>query len=240
MLPASPSFRVLAGKGIAGKFYGATIYTALQTLRNPATGTIVAYEALARSNSASGAGLTPWGLFADASSDEHLIALDRLCRTIHALNFRASGLNTTGGKLVLNVHERLLHGVAKGHGTFFRHILDLIELPPANIIIDIPLLQSSDVHWLRRVVGSYHRAGFGVAVEVSSALQAKLYATLLHPEWIRLSPAMIDADTVNTLHSLGVKVVASQVEDAIIHDHCLGAEVDIVQGFHYDYPSEFF
>jgi len=240
LLPASPSFRVLAGQRIVGKFYGATISTAFQTLRDPASGKIVAHEALARSNSATGTGLSPWGLFADASSDEHLIALDRLCRTIHALNFRACGLSEAGGKLVLNVHERLLHAVARGHGTFFRQILELIDLPPEKIIIDIPQLLSSDVHWLRRVVKSYQRVGFGVAIEVSSALQAKLYATLLRPEWIRLAPELIDAETVSALHSLEVKAVASCVERAATHAHCLSAGVDIVQGFYYDRPSDVF
>jgi hypothetical protein len=170
----SSTFRVVGGQRVIGKFYGATITSAFQTLRDPASRQILAHEALARSYSANGAGLSPWGLFADASTDEHLIALDRLCRTVHVLNYCVCGLHADGGTLVLNVHERLLHAVVTGHGAFFRQVLDVIDVLPASIVIDIPQLKSADVHWLKHVVESYRRAGFGVAIEASSALQAKL------------------------------------------------------------------
>jgi EAL domain-containing protein (putative c-di-GMP-specific phosphodiesterase class I) len=237
LLPVSPSFRVVAGKGIVGKFYGATISTTFQTLLDPASGAVIGHEALARSNSANDSGQSPWGLFADTASDAHLIALDRLCRTIHALNFRASGLSAAGGTLLLEVHERLLHAVPHGHGTFFRQVLELIGVPPDRIIIDIPLLQVSDVHWLRRVVGSYQSAGFGVAIAVSSALQAKLYATLLRPQWIRLTPELIDAQTVRALHTLKVSVMAAGGEYAAMHARGLSAGLDMLQGVHYEHPA---
>jgi len=240
LLPESPTFRVLAGQRVSGKFYGATITSALQTLRDPLSGEVLAHEALARSYSATGTGLSPWGLFADASSDEHLIALDRLCRTVHALNFRVSGLSEAGGKLVLNVHERLLHAVLAGHGAFFRRVLGLIDVSPARIVIDVPLLRSSEVCWLKGVVESYRRAGFEVAVEAASAVQAKLFATLVRPDWIRLRSALVAAETVAELHSLGSRVVATRVETALAHSHSVAAGVDLVQGFHYDTPSEVF
>jgi EAL domain-containing protein (putative c-di-GMP-specific phosphodiesterase class I) len=237
LFPASPALRLVAGKGIVGKFYGATISTTFQHLLDPASGALIGHAALARSNSANGSGLSPWGLFAERASDEHLIALDRLCRTIHALNFRASGLSTAGGTLLLEVHERLLHAVPHGHGTFFRQVLELIGLPPARIIIDIPPLQTSDVHWLRRVVGSYQSSGFGVAIAVTSALQAKLYATLLRPQWIRLSPELIDSETIRTLHALKVSVFASGFDDGALPARCLSAGLDMLQGVDYAPPA---
>jgi EAL domain-containing protein (putative c-di-GMP-specific phosphodiesterase class I) len=237
LLPASPSFRVLAGKGIVGKFYGATISSHFQTLLDPASGAVIGHEALARSNSANDSGQSPWGLFADSASDEHLIALDRLCRTIHALNFRASGLSASGGTLLLEVHERLLHAVPHGHGSFFRQVLELIGIPPARIIIDIPPLQSSDVHWLRRVVGSYQSAGFGVAIAVTSALQAKLYATLLRPQWIRLPPELVHSESVRALHALKVNVIAAGVDHASTCARALSTGQDMLQGLHYAPPA---
>ena len=237
LLPVSPAFRVVAGKGIVGKFYGATISSTFQTLLDPASGTVIGHEALARSDSANDSGQSPWGLFADTASDEHLIALDRLCRTIHALNFRAAGLSAGGSALLLEVHERLLHAVPHGHGTFFRQVLELIGVPPARIIIDIPRLQSSDVHWLRRVVGSYQSAGFGVAIAVSSALQAKLYATLLRPQWIRLPPELIRNETVRALHALQVGIIGAGVEQTATHARCLSAGLDMLQGVHYAPPA---
>lgn len=238
--PASPSFRVRAGERISGKFYGATLTTALQPLRQPASGKIRAYEALARSYSAAGAGLSPWGLFAGPSNDAHLIALDRICRTIHALNFRASGLADSDAALVLNVHERLLRGVPKAHGAFFREVLDLIELPPERIVIDLPALRLFDIHWLRRIVGNYRHTGFRVALEAASTVQAKLFGTMVRPDWIRLAPALADPETVGALHALGVTVVATRVEDAASHAQALAAGVDLTQGFHTDIPSENF
>lgn len=238
LMPDSPNFRVVAGSRITGKFYGATITTVLQSLQDPATGVIHAHEALARSYSATGSGLSPWGLFADASTDAHLIALDRLCRTVHAINFRVSKLSETGSKLVLNVHERLLHGVPAGHGAFFRQVLDLLEMPPARIVIDIPLFETVDVHWLKRVVENYRRAGFRIALEAASALQAKLLSTWMQPDWIRLPPSLVAAETVSELRRIGVKTVATRVDSPQDHARCLEAGVDLVQGFHYGAPLE--
>ena len=107
-LGVSPTaFRLLARQRVAGRFFGATLTTVFQPLRVPGDGRVFAHEALARSYSARGDGLSPWRLFADAASDEHLVTLDRLCRTVHALNYRVTGLNDVGGHLFLNVHERL-------------------------------------------------------------------------------------------------------------------------------------
>jgi EAL domain-containing protein (putative c-di-GMP-specific phosphodiesterase class I) len=233
LVPESPAFRLLGGRRLSGKFYGATITSAWQGLRDPASGRVVAHEALARSYSSSDAGLSPWRLFAGAASDEHLVALDRLCRTIHALNFRVSGLDDAGGILVLNVHERLLRAVPKRHGSFFGELLTLIGLPPQRIVIDLPPLPSFDVHWLKGVVEAYQRAGFGVAFEASSAVQAKLVATLVRPEWIRLAPDRISSDTVAALHGLGVKLIATRVETASADAHCRSVGADLVQGLHY-------
>lgn len=111
---------------------------------------------------------------------------------------------------------------------------------PARIVIDIPQVKSADVHWLKRVVESYRRAGFGVAVEASGVLQAKMLCTLVRPDWVRLSAAAIVSEAVAQLHGLGVMVVATRVEDASTHAHCLSAGVDLVQGFFYDQPAEKF
>lgn len=238
LLPASPDFQLLDGRRVAGKCAGTLITSALQTLRDPLSGQVLAHEALARSFSSVGVRLSPQALFAEATGEQHLVELDRLCRTVHALNYRVCGPGQTGGKLVLNVHERLLHAVASGHGTFFREIVELIDLPPANVIIDIPLLKTSDVCWVGRVLESYRCAGFGVAIEAFSAAQAKLFAWLLRPDWLRLPAALIVAGNVAELQAFGSKVVATHVETPALHAHCLLAGVDLAQGFHYDRPTE--
>lgn len=240
VLPGSPALRIVPGQRIAGRFYGAIITSALQALHAPCSGRVLAHEALARSYSAEGDGLSPWGLFAHAATETHLVALDRLCRTVHALNYRLSGHAATGRKLVLNVHTGLLQGVPDGHGAFFRQVLELIDLPPEAIVIDLPLLETADLHWLKRVVASYRKRGFGVAVTAASPVHAKLLAALIEPDWVRLQAGQISGRTVLALRTLGVRVVATCVETAEAHARCVEAGVDLAQGFHYGRPGDRF
>jgi EAL domain-containing protein (putative c-di-GMP-specific phosphodiesterase class I) len=53
-----------------------------------------------------------------------------------------------------------------------------------------------------------------------------------------LPAAAIVSEIVPELHGLGAKLVATRVEDASTHAHCLSAGVDLVQGFYYDRPAE--
>ena len=65
-----------------------------------------------------------------------LVKLDRLCRTVHALNyFRAA---SGQANLFVTVQPRLLESVKDDHGEAFAKVLDLIGIPTSRVVIEIP------------------------------------------------------------------------------------------------------
>ena len=227
---------------IVGKFYGATIDTLFQPWRRPADGTIVAVEAYARSKSRASVGMSPWQTFADAAVDDDLVMLDRLCRTVHALNF--FGPVDTRRKvsapvpLVLNVDARLLHAVPERHGEFFGKVLALLGVSPERIVIDIRTHQLLDLTRLRQILASYRRHGFSVAVNADGMIHARSLADLLVPDTLMLDALQFTPERLArhaaSLVKAGVHVAVKHIETAGQLAAASDAGVAWTQGFHLD------
>lgn len=230
-----------SGSQVVGKFYGAYISTLFQPWSRPADGTIVAYEAYARSQSSAGAGLSPWQAFANAAVDSDLVNLDRLSRTVHAFNYFASDNAATVPRtepLVLNVDARLLHAVAERHGEFFGKVLNLLGVPPERIVIDIHTNQLLDLSRLKQILASYRRHGFAVAVNAEGMLHARTLANLLAPEYLMLDASVLSPESLarhaGSLVRNGVRVAVKRIETARQLAAAIESGVDWVQGFHLD------
>lgn len=241
ILPEASQIGAAPSGELTGRFLGTQITSAFQSLRDPLTGSVVAHEALARSFTRDGDGLSPWRLFADAARLPELVVLDRLCRAIHALNYERLGGARRDALLVLNVHQRLLHTVPAQHGAFFRAILEQLGLPPQRVVIDIARYLDSDTFDLRRFVANYHDQGFQVAVEADSVHEARIYADFVHADWIRITarklPPVHLPRLVEKLHAGRSKLVVTRVEEPQIVEVFARAGVDLVQGFALDAPA---
>ena len=227
---------------IVGKFYGATISTQFQPWRRPQDGAIVAVEAYARSQSRAGEGLSPWQSLADAAVDVDLVLLDRLCRTVHALNFFApAGAASALTPLVLNVDARLLHAVPERHGEFFGKVLGLLGVSPKQIVIDIRTHQLLDLSRLRQILASYRRHGFKVAVNADGMIHARSLADLLAPDILMLDALQFTPERLArhaaSLVRGGVQVAVKRIETAGQLAAAKDASVAWIQGFHLDMPA---
>lgn len=107
-------------------------------------------------------------LFATIRDDQQLVALDRLARALHAINFFGTQRN---GLLFLNVHERLLKSVRYDHGRHFSLVLLSFGLNPGRIVIEIPEAASAHKTFLGYLTKSYQSYGFKVAGNLSNAGQ---------------------------------------------------------------------
>jgi hypothetical protein len=162
------NLRRLPDGGALGNWYGCALSSVFQPIVDPDEGRIVGHEAFLRCYAAGQCDISPWLLFSGNAEDARLVALDRLCRTLHALNYRsASG----DGLLFLNVHGRLLAAVSDDHGRFFRQVLGVIGLPRERVVIETPLAAGDQPDMLAFVLRNYRANGFQVAVNVSSAAQ---------------------------------------------------------------------
>ncbi len=105
-------------------------------------------------------------LFECLDDDQELVALDRLARTLHAINF--FGIQRHG-LLFLRVHARLLKSVRYDHGQYFSSVLISLGLNPARIVIELPSAAVAHRTFLGYLTKSYQRYGFKVAGNLPNA-----------------------------------------------------------------------
>jgi EAL domain-containing protein (putative c-di-GMP-specific phosphodiesterase class I) len=234
-----------------GRFVNATLTSTFQAIRTGAEGRITGYDGYARSHSASDEGLHIWKLLDHAGSDDESVALDRLCRLLHVLNFFRQ-TDAAGLDLYLSVHSRLLAAVASNHGMAFRHILDVLELPHQQIVLQLPLIGPAQRWVLTHVADNYRHNGFRIGVNATTVAQAVDLLTRIRPDAIKLdcSPAIERREVELYLALLAMareqncQVIMKRIEtvthyQALQHPCATGTPgfPYHVQGFLFDFPA---
>lgn len=206
--PARPASSVwLDPRGqVHGRFFNCTITSAFQPIRRLDDDTVVAYEGLAGSASASDLGLSLWKLLDHAASDDESVELDRLCRMLHAINFFRQS-NAGAADLYLNVHDRLLSAVGSNHGMAFRRILAVLGVPIERIVLQLPNTSGAQRWVLAYVADNYRRNGFRLALNVASPEHG---LALLH----QIRPAVIKLDARDTGSGAALATLLSAARDA--------------------------
>jgi EAL domain-containing protein (putative c-di-GMP-specific phosphodiesterase class I) len=199
------------------RYFDWTLNSVFQPIRSLQFGHILGFEAFARSY-AHDMGLSVWQLLDGAASDDESVALDRLCRMLHAINFfrqRHDG----DAKLFLSVHARLLTALEGNHGLVFSQVLDALELRPHRVVLQLPSVPQTLHAVLLHVVQSYRSHGFGIALNAESAAEAMKLIGEIRPDIIKLDSAKT-ADPASLLPllnkalTLGVEVVFKRLETA--------------------------
>ncbi|MGF6550238.1 hypothetical protein QFZ96_005309 [Paraburkholderia youngii] len=98
--------------------------------------------------------------FDNIADDQQLVALDRMSRALHAINFFGPQRH---GLLFLRVHERLLKSVKYDHGRHFSSVLTSFNLSPTRIVIELPAAAVAHKTFLGYLTRSYQHYGFKVA-----------------------------------------------------------------------------
>lgn len=187
---ASSSSLRLSGDGeVQGHIFNCWLGSAFHPIRELGSGRISGYAGRVRGVSEEDRGLPVWTYLDGAASDDESVALDRLCRTLHAVNFFRNE-ELSAHTLHLNVHNRLLSAVSSNHGMAFRRILDSLELPLEQIVLQLPAVNARQNWMLNYVADNYRRNGFRISVKVATALQ--LPSVLGH--------ARVDSVRIGNLH----------------------------------------
>lgn len=201
-----------------GRYFNCTLSSAFHPIRALQGGTIQGYEGLARSAAAQDQGLSLWRLLDHAASDDESVALDRLCRLLHAINFFRQA-DAGDGDLYLNVHDRLLSAVSSNHGHAFRRILAALQLPLERVVLQLPAATPQQSWLLNYVADNYRRNGFRLAINVAAPAQALQILERLQPAAFKLD-ARTPGDTQALLALLqrcrdaGVGLVFKRIETA--------------------------
>ncbi|SHL22085.1 EAL domain, c-di-GMP-specific phosphodiesterase class I (or its enzymatically inactive variant) [Nitrosospira sp. Nsp11] len=220
--------------GVAGYFFNNELSSVFQPVFDAIRRRVVGHSAYIRSKPDRDAVLSPWGVFALASEDTLLVSLDRLCRTLHAINyFRvASGQ----GSLFVSVQPRLLESVKDDHGLAFENILNLIGIRTSRVVIEIPSEVNRDLRLLKHVIGNYRSRGYRVAANHSGANDESMTELgSLYPDIVRLNASTLlqhdGTDTLlDTAHRLGAAILVTGIETRQQVISAVRTGADLLQG----------
>jgi EAL domain-containing protein (putative c-di-GMP-specific phosphodiesterase class I) len=222
---------------VAARFFQSRLTSAFHPIVRASDGGATGHQALLRVFDAGDKAVAPWSLFAQASGDDMLVQLDRLCRTVHALNyFPWRDENLT---LFLNVEPRLLGIVADDHGAYFELILSQLGVAPRRVAIVLAADALDDPVTFVRAAISYRIRGYRVVAQVRSARDADLeHLFLAEPHDVALDgPRAHDGDdTRRVLAALarrGIHAIARHVEDEAQAQAARKAGFSFLQGKHF-------
>jgi EAL domain-containing protein (putative c-di-GMP-specific phosphodiesterase class I) len=227
---------------VAARFFQSRLTSAFQPIVRAADGSIAGHHALLRVFAESGAAVAPWSLFAQDSSDALLVQLDRLTRTLHALNY----LRHADGErlLFLNVDARLLSIIAEGHGAYFALILGLVGISPAQVALVLPAGALDDPASFVRAAITYRFRGYRIVAQLHSDATADLeHVFLADPHFVALdAPLAARSDAthriVAALAHRGIHALARRIEDEEQAQAARDAGFGFLQGAHFDSSTE--
>lgn len=230
--------RRLADGGVVGDWFGCQLASVFQPVVDPADGRTAGFAAYLRVHGSGERELSPWALFSSNADDGRLIALDRLARTVHALNFIASVEDDS--LLFLNVHGRLLAAVDADHGAAFRMVVDALGLPPARIVIETPVSASDEPDQLAFVLRNYRLNGFRTAVNLESLAQWKALSAVVPAHFVKIrGDALRSGDNEGGDEAIlqAIRNRATLVLTRLEHKTVAPADA-LVQGYAYGLPAQ--
>ncbi len=199
---------------ISGQFYRCRLTSAFQPIIDAAQNKTIGHTAHIRSESDGEISLSPWQVFAQATNDEQLVNLDRLCRAVHALNYFNNKATRLDEKLFVGVHPLLLETVKVDHGRTFEDFLNLIGVKTSRVTIEIPPTINHNRELLHKVINNYHLRDYHIAATYSSGSGSAWMSELggLYPEIVRIKASylshhrVIDA-IIRSVHHFGAKIL---------------------------------
>lgn len=167
-----------------------------------------------------------------ATDDQQLVALDRMARAMHAINFFGAQQH---GLLFLRVHERLLKSVKYDHGRHFSTVLVSFGLNPARVVIELPPAAVAHKTFLGYLTKSYQLYGFKVAGNLPNAGQILSVSDMARLDFIKMDAAAALRDSmvkplVGYAGKLRIPLIFSGVRDAAQFDLLQQYDVRFVQG----------
>lgn len=178
---------------------------------------------------ADGAAFDP---FDTVREDRELVTLDRLARTLHAVNFFGAQRH---GMLFLRVHERLLKSVKYDHGQHFSSVLIGFGLNPARVIIELPSAAVAHRTFLGYLANSYQRYGFKVAGNLPNAGHILSVSDMARLDFIKIDGGAVLRDAmakplIAYANRLGIPLIFDRVATEAQFDALAQFGARFVQG----------
>ena len=243
---AQDGLRIATGTAqgrILGRFADLSLDSAFQPIIELRHGRVVGHEALLRARSDQGCDLSPEVVFVLPTDAQEIVYLDRLARTVHALNFLQQPAQT-GGLLYLNVHPRHLLAVGSDHGLVFEEILRRCGLSPDQVVMEILESEVEDLAPLKDAIANFRSRGYRIAIDDFGRGHANLDRVWeLAPDIVKLDRRLIATGStdrriravlpklVDVLKAQGAQVLFEGIENPDHLDLAHESGADLVQGY---------
>lgn len=152
---------------------------------------------------------------AESVNFESIINFDRLCRTVHMLNYLP--LSTLDSVLFLEVDPRHILGIKQDHGAYFEEVIVRCGLETRSIVI-VMAVNSQYARYYQELLNglsNYRQRGYQIALKFDFLIQESHAFHLiekLSPNFVSLSARYLDQIPDNTklakLHDLKKLVVS--------------------------------
>ena len=229
------------GDEVRANFIGLQLRSVFQPVVDLRDGSVHGYEALLRASDAKGLEVAPLAAFKRAELAERLVKFDRLCRTLHTLNFLNQG--NSNALLFLNVHPELLIAV-NSHGKVFEQVLHNHHVPTHQVVIEIYEGAVSDEKKLGLAIANYRERGYRIAIDDFGKEHSNLERLwTLAPEYVKLDGGLIQQAELNPrlqrilpklveiIRDLDAEVIIEGVETEAQLDLVKQAGAYLVQGY---------
>ncbi len=247
-LSLSEDYRLeVHGEDVQANFIGLQLRSVFQPIVDLHRNAPLGYEALLRATDHKGNAVTPPAAFRQAEMAERLVKFDRLCRTLHTLNYLNMG--HSNGLLFLNVHPELLVAV-NAHGKVFEQVLHHHNVPTHQVVIEIHESAVSEEKLLAAAIANYRERGYKIAIDDFGKEHSNLERLWkLAPEYVKLDGGIIQQATLNPklerilpklveiIRALDAEVIVEGVETRAELRVAQQAGIHLVQGYLLGLPA---
>lgn len=205
-------------------------------------GEVICHEAFLQVLGRDGVGMSPQALFEQASDDE-VIALDCMARTLHVLNFiRQPGWQV--GQLALNLGPQALLAFGGEHDRLFQAVLADSKLSPHRVVLEVADHGFEDCASLAAAIADCRGEGYQVAIDNFGRFSCDIerLATLA-PDIVKLDRCLIGyaghlgfarrvlVELCAEVRRLGMQLVSQSIESRQQLQAAMASGVDVFQGY---------
>jgi hypothetical protein len=179
--------------GVAASYLHARLTSAFEPVGRAAGG-IIGHRGLLRLTDSRSAGAAASASALDhagagGAGNDAIVQLDRLYRTLHALNYFFG--EARDDLLFLDVDRRLLTAVRADHGAYFESILSAIGVEPSRVAIVLPPQAPDDPVTFVRAAISYRIRGYRVLARLRNDAETDLaHVFLADPHYVAFEPTI--------------------------------------------------
>jgi len=173
----------------AGHYRGFLLNSVFQPIFADELETVIGYEALLRTSIGRSLPVEAKFVFRYIDDTGGLILFDRICRTLHLLNFLL--ISNERDLLFLNVHAGLLTRV-DSHGMIFERILHSLSVPVNRVVIEFEESCLEDTSILKRAVRNFRDRGFKIALSDFGKDRTSMQCLWeINPDFVKLDSAIL-------------------------------------------------